>query len=286
MANEPTSQAARARTTASTRRRCTAGWAASPQAPQATPVPTSQPKAMLTTIKPPPRANRPPVNHHSAAPIRAAATPKAKARARSGALVWRAWAMLRLYGLRGTTAGVPRTARRQTARLRCVSHPNQGLPPADPRAGRPAAAASLRGARDRLARVALEEAVKRDPTLSDRYTELELRHLLRDYDRHLEQLAQALETGQVRFVTEYAEWLMPLYRRRHVQAKDLANLVRGLQAAATAVISPADLPALRESCDAWVKVLEFHRRLPGDHPGNAVVRFAFKGAGILDDSVV
>ena len=167
-----------------------------------------------------------------------------------------------------------------------MSHPNQGLPPADPRAGRPEAAACLRGAGDRLARVAIEEAVKRDPTLSDRYSELELRHLLRDYERHIEQLARAMETGQDRFVTEYAEWLVPLYRRRHIQAKDLANLVRGLQAAATAVVSPVDLPALAASCEAWVKVLEFHRRLPGDHPGNPVVRFAFKGAGILDDSVV
>ena len=167
-----------------------------------------------------------------------------------------------------------------------MSHPNQGLPPADPRAGRPEAAGALRGARDRLARVAMEEAVKRDPTLSDRYSELELRHLLRDYERHIEQLARAMETGEARFVTEYAEWLIPLYRRRHVQAKDQANLVRGLQAAAAAVIVPADLPALEGYGDAWVKVLEFHRRLPGDHPGNPVVRFAFKGAGILDDSVI
>ncbi|HEX5465912.1 MAG TPA: hypothetical protein VFW92_04460 [Candidatus Limnocylindrales bacterium] len=167
-----------------------------------------------------------------------------------------------------------------------MSHPNQGLPPADPTAGRPEAAARIRGAAARLGAVALEAAVRQDPTLSDRYTELELRHLLRDYERHIEQLARALETGQDRFVTEYAEWLIPLYRRRNVQAKDQATLLRGLQAAATAVIAPADLPALQAACDAWVKVLEFHRRLPGDHPGNPVVRFAFKGAGILDDSVI
>lgn len=167
-----------------------------------------------------------------------------------------------------------------------MSHPNQGLPPADPTAGLPDAAARLRGSAPQLGAVALEASVKRDPTLSDRYSELELRHLLRDYERHIEQLARALETGEARFVTWYAEWLMPLYRRRHIQARDQANLVRGLQTAAAAVVAPADIPALGLYCDAWVKVLEFHRRLPGDHPGNAVVRFAFKGAGILDDSVV
>jgi hypothetical protein len=66
-----------------------------------------------------------------------------------------------------------------------VSHPNQGLPPADPTAGLPDAAARLRGSAPQLGAVALEASVKRDPTLSDRYSELELRHLLRDYERHI-----------------------------------------------------------------------------------------------------
>jgi hypothetical protein len=167
-----------------------------------------------------------------------------------------------------------------------VSHPNQGLPPADPTAGLPDAAARLRAARDRLCTVSLEAAVKADPSLSDRYPELELRHLLRDTERHVEQLARALETGEERFVTQYAEWLIPIYRRRHVQARDQVNLVRGLQSAAASVVAPGDLPALERYCDAWVKRLEFHRRLPGDHPGNRLARLVYKGAGILDDSVV
>jgi hypothetical protein len=29
-----------------------------------------------------------------------------------------------------------------------------------------------------------------------------------------------------------------------------------------------------------------HRRLPGDHKGNAAVRFVWKGAGFGDDTVV
>jgi len=29
--------------------------------------------------------------------------------------------------------------------------------------------------------------------------------------------------------------------------------------------------------------LKFHQRLPGDHKGNPIIRFFFKGAGIGDD---
>ena len=86
-----------------------------------------------------------------------------------------------------------------------MSHPALGLPPADPTAGLPAAAAQLRANRARLTGVGLEEALRRDPSLTERHDELALRELLRDSERHLEQLAQALETGEARFVTAYAE---------------------------------------------------------------------------------
>ena len=38
--------------------------------------------------------------------------------------------------------------------------------------------------------------------------------MLRDYERHIEQLARSLETGEDRFVTQYGEWLVPVYRHR------------------------------------------------------------------------
>lgn len=167
-----------------------------------------------------------------------------------------------------------------------MSHPVLGLPPADPTAGLPDAARRLRADRGRLASVALEQAVRRDPTLPERYDDLALRYLLRDYERHIEQLAQALETGESRFVTSYAEWLIPVYRRRHVPARDLATLVEGLRDAAHGLLAPAEIEALDDLAAAWVARLRFHGRLPGDHKGNPVVRFVFKGAGIGDDSVV
>ena len=38
--------------------------------------------------------------------------------------------------------------------------------------------------------------------------------------------------------------------------------------------------------DAWIERMRHHRRLPGDHEGNAAVRFVWKGAGFGDDTVV
>jgi hypothetical protein len=167
-----------------------------------------------------------------------------------------------------------------------MPHPALGLPPADASAGHPAVAARLRAAADHLPALALKAALRRDPSLAERHDELALRRFLRDYDRHVEQLARAVATGEERFVTVYAETLVPTYRRRHVRMNDVVTLVRGLEEAAVAVGSAADADAIRGPIDAWVERLRRHRRLPGDHAGNAVARFLWKGAGLGDDTVV
>jgi hypothetical protein len=167
-----------------------------------------------------------------------------------------------------------------------MPHPTLGLPPADVSAGHPAPAARLRAAADRLPALALKAALRRDPSLSERHDELMLRRLLRDYDRHIEQLARAVESGQDRFVTVYAETLVPTYRRRGVRMNDVVTLIRGLEDAAVAIGPAAEAEAIRAPVTAWVERLRRHRRLPGDHKGNAVARFLWKGAGLGDDTVV
>jgi hypothetical protein len=134
--------------------------------------------------------------------------------------------------------------------------------------------------------MALKAALRRDPSLAERYDELTLRRLLRDYERHVEQLAQAVATGETRFVTVYAETLVPTYRRRGVRMNDVVTLVRGLEDVAVAGGSAAEADAIRAPMAAWVERLRRHRRLPGDHRGNPVARFVFKGAGLGDDTVV
>jgi hypothetical protein len=167
-----------------------------------------------------------------------------------------------------------------------MPHPALGLPPSDPSAGQPAVAARLLAAAERLPSLALEAALRLDPTLPDRYDELMLRRLLRDYDRHIRQLAEAVATGENRFVAVYAETLVPTYRRRGVRMNDVITLMRGLEEAAVSLGPAAEADAIRGPMAAWVERLRRHRRLPGDHAGNRAVRFVWKGAGLGDDSVV
>jgi hypothetical protein len=166
-----------------------------------------------------------------------------------------------------------------------MPHPATGLPPADATAGRPDVAARLRGA-PRLPATALEAAYRIDETLPRRYDELMQRRFLRDYEQYVEQLARAVETGEDRFVVVWGESIVPIYRRRDVRMNDVVSLVRGLTEAAVAAGPSADAAVIREPMDALVERLRHHRRLPGDHEGNAAVRFVWKGAGFGDDTVV
>lgn len=146
-------------------------------------------------------------------------------------------------------------------------------------------AARLRAA-ERLPATALDAAYRIDETLPQRYDELMQRKFLRDYEQHIEQLARAIESGEDRFAVVWAESLVPIYRRRHVRMNDVVSLMRGLEEAAVALGPAADAEVIREPVDAWVECLRHHRRLAGDHEGNAAVRFIWKGAGLGDDTVV
>ncbi|MEA2621380.1 MAG: hypothetical protein QOH61_290 [Chloroflexota bacterium] len=160
------------------------------------------------------------------------------------------------------------------------------MPPADATAGQPDAAARLRAASNRLATVALEATFQADPTFPERYDERMLRILLRDYERHIEQLARALETGEDRFVVQYGEWLVPVYRHRRISMRDFVTMLEGLGSASIGVLGTSDGRLLRELIDRWAARLRHHQRLAGDHKGNSLVRFFWKGAGIGDDSVI
>jgi hypothetical protein len=167
-----------------------------------------------------------------------------------------------------------------------VPHPSLGLPPPDFRAGYPEAAARLREHRPRLARLALEAALRIAPDFTVRYDEIALRLLLRDYEQHIEQLARALETNDPSWVTNYAEWLVPVYRRREVPMKDFGVLLLGLRDAALTVLGPEESEAAKGFLQAWLTRLKRHQALPGDHRGIPLVRFFWKGAGVLDDEVI
>jgi hypothetical protein len=165
-----------------------------------------------------------------------------------------------------------------------MSHPSLGLPPPDATAGAPSAATRLRAERSRLSVLALEAA--RRIGFNEAYDDLAMRRFLRDYQTHIEQLARALETADDSFVVNYGEWLVPVYRRRKVPMKDFIVLLAGLRDAALTVLPAHEARLTRQLIDRWAVRLKHHGRLPGDHRGNAIVRFFWKGAGIADDSVV
>ena len=167
-----------------------------------------------------------------------------------------------------------------------MAHPHLGLPPSDATAGLPDAAARLRVNRSRIGTLALQAALRLDPTFRERLDDLALRRLLRDHERHIEQLARALETGEERFVVQYAEWLVPVYRRRGIRVDDLVTILEGLREAALSVLPGEEAPPTRALFDRWIERIRHHRRLPGDHKGNPVVRFIWKGAGLGDGTVV
>jgi hypothetical protein len=167
-----------------------------------------------------------------------------------------------------------------------MPHPSLGLPPADTTVGHPDAARRLRANRERLARLALENTVRLAPQFTAKYDETTLRLFLRDLERHIEQLARAMETGVDGFVVNYAEWLVPVYRRRHVPMRDFIAMADGLRHAAATIFSPEETAFAQPMFERWAQMLKHHGRLAGDHTGNKYVRFFWKGAGILDDDIV
>ncbi len=167
-----------------------------------------------------------------------------------------------------------------------MAHPSLGLPPADATAGLPAAALRLRAGHLRLGRLAFEATLRIAPYFSERYDDTGLRLFLRDYERHIEQLARALETGNERILVNYGEWLAPVYRRRRVPMRDFMAMLAGLDEASGTVLTPEEHAVAGQYIRRCAEVLKHHGRLPGDHKGNSVVRFFWKGAGILDDEVV
>ena len=159
-----------------------------------------------------------------------------------------------------------------------MSHPSLGLPPRDPTAGLPDAAARIRTNQERLAARALRVAMDADPTIEQRYDEAGLRHLLRDAELLAERVAVCVESADTEPAREYAEWTAPVYRRRRTPMDDLVALCEGLRAAFPSVLAPGELEAASAALDAAIRVYRWHRRIAGDaRKKNAFLQFLYKG---------
>ncbi|HET7028169.1 MAG TPA: hypothetical protein VFI28_10810 [Candidatus Limnocylindrales bacterium] len=159
-----------------------------------------------------------------------------------------------------------------------MSHPTLGLPPPDLSVGR-AAATRLRAASDRLTGRALEIAIAIDPTLAERNDDVELRRFRRDLETYLERVALSVAANDPSFASQWAEWLAPSYRRRHVPMDDLVTLAEGLRGAISSVLAPNERPSAEAALDAAIAVLRWHRRLAGDaRPRNRILAALYRGA--------
>ena len=163
-------------------------------------------------------------------------------------------------------------------RLRAVSHPALGLPMPDMTAGFPAAADRIRASRARLAVRALEAALERDPTLRARLGETGLQHLLRDADGFLERVARAVGSGNPAQVRDWAEWVAPVFRRRHVPMDDLISLSEGVRLALGAVLSEGERASADAALDEGIAVFRWHRGISGDaRKRNRLLAALYKG---------
>ena len=160
-----------------------------------------------------------------------------------------------------------------------VSHPSLGLPPRDLNAGYPEGATRIRQSVARLAGRALAVAIDADPTIRERYDEAGQRHLLRDIELLAERIALSVAVGDSRPAAEYADMIVPVYRRRSVPMDDLVALCEGLRAALPSVLAPGELPTAGAALDAAIEVYRWHRRLAGDaRKRNRLLQFLYKGA--------
>ena len=157
-------------------------------------------------------------------------------------------------------------------------HPNLGLAPVDMTAGFPAAAQKVHAAAATIAANALEAAVKADPTIRARYDDVALRRLLRNGELLAARLASCLASGQDQFLTDYAEWIGPISRRRGLSLGDLAAVCAGMRDALEPMLSPDEFAATTRPLEAAAVVFKRNGRLAGDsHKRNALLKWMYRG---------
>ena len=160
-----------------------------------------------------------------------------------------------------------------------MKHPSLGLPERDQTYGFPDAAARLRAATARLGARALEIAVERDPTFRDRYDELGLRRLLRDTEAFIDRIALSVATDDPSPMSEFADQVVPLYRRRRVPMDDLVQLSEGLRAAMAPFLDGPEADPMHAAINAGIAQMRWNRRIAGDaRKRNKLLEFIYKGA--------
>jgi hypothetical protein len=136
----------------------------------------------------------------------------------------------------------------------------------------------VRADRARLAQRSFEAAVRKDPTLAERHDEAGLRRLLRDTESLIERVALSVAGDDPFWTREWAEWVVPVFRRRRVKMDDLVTISDGIRETLPAVLSPEERRPADDALDAAVKVFRWNRRLGGDRRRHPLIDAIYKGA--------
>ena len=159
-----------------------------------------------------------------------------------------------------------------------MTHPSLGLPPGDQRILHPDAARIIDASAPRLAALALEVAIDRDPTFRVRWDEAGMRARLWDATLLARRLALAVNQDDALPMREYAEQIVAVYRRKQVPLDDLIHLCEGLRAALGGVVTDDAYDIASHALDEAIAILRWHRRLAGDaRKKNAFLQFIYKG---------
>jgi hypothetical protein len=159
-----------------------------------------------------------------------------------------------------------------------VSHPSLGLPPPDPTAGHPEAAARLRAERASLAARALEIALDRTPRMRDLHDDYAIRELLRDASALVDRIATSLAADDAGSFGVFSDQAAPLYRRRRIPMDSVIAILEGIRAATPRVLSSEEQVAADCVIDAGISQLREARKLAGDaRPRNPILQALYKG---------
>ena len=125
----------------------------------------------------------------------------------------------------------------------------------------------------------MEITIENDPAFRDRHDELALRQLLRDTGIFIDRIALSVSSGDPAPAREFADQVVPVYRRRKVSMDDLTALFEGLRAATAAVLVGPEADAMHAAITDAIAVFRWNRRIAGDaRKRNRLLQLLYKGA--------
>ena len=99
------------------------------------------------------------------------------------------------------------------------------------------------------------------------------------FDILIDRLALSIATNDPAPMREFADQVVPVYRRRKVSMDDLIKIANALRAAAAPYVDGAAAAPMHAAIDAAIAVFKWNRRIAGDaRKRNKLLQLLYKGA--------